>query len=137
MNTCQARRCIQNRSLKEYNILGSRFNDFRRCNKKVFKDGFCKMCYEHDNRSPTDRNKIDDQLWKRDGIYGEPHDFPFHTTKDEKQWVQMIYELHPTINPENEYFWKKLNDINDRKEMIEILKKNLTDEEIIYLCEKI
>jgi len=137
MNTCQSRRCIENTSLKKYNILGSKWIDFKRCNKKVFKDGFCKMCYEYDKRDPKHKTTINDQRWKRDGIYGQPYDFPFHVKEHEKQWVKMIYELHPTINPENEYFWKKLNDINDRKEMIEILKKNLTDEEIIYLCEKI
>jgi len=34
-------------------------------------------------------------------------------------------------------FWKDLKDIHDRKEFIEVLRKELSDEEIYYLCEKI
>jgi hypothetical protein len=32
-------------------------------------------------------------------------------------------------------FWKEFNKIENRKELIEMLKKNLTDEEKLYLCE--
>jgi len=34
-------------------------------------------------------------------------------------------------------FWINLNHVQTRKELLEILKENLTDEEILYLCEKI
>jgi hypothetical protein len=46
--------------------------------------GFCKICYEHDKRT-RHQCWIDDQRWKRDGIYGEPYDFPFpHKCKRKK-----------------------------------------------------
>jgi len=32
-------------------------------------------------------------------------------------------------------FWKEFNKIENRKDLIEMLKKNLTDEEKLYLCE--
>ena len=34
-------------------------------------------------------------------------------------------------------FWKDFNKIENRKDLIEILKQNLTDEEKLYLCEYI
>jgi hypothetical protein len=98
-------------------------------------DEFCKLCYEHDKR-----NKhpcwIDDQRWKRDGIYGESYDFPFHTSPSDKEWVEMMYTLHPYLKPKGK-FWKDLVSIEDRKQMLDVLKENLTDEEILYLCENV
>jgi len=144
MDTCYARKCFQNSGLTQYHIRGSKWNDFKRCDRKVIKDGFCRKCYQYDQRSDSDPNKINDQLWKRDGIYGQSYDFPFHVKEHERQWVQMIYDLHPTIKPtetskkkKEKQFWKDLKDIHDRKEFIEVLRKELSDEEIYFLCEKI
>lgn len=41
------------------------------------------------------------------------------------------------VKEKENHFWKDLKHINDRKSFIEILKKELIDEEIYYLCEKI
>ena len=59
----------------------------------------------------------------------------------------MMYYLHPHLKPKEilklketpkpKQFWKDLISIEDRKQMLEILKDNLSDEEILYLCEKI
>jgi len=141
MNKCKANRCIRNKNLVyPKNVKFCAWNDFERCNKKVYKDGFCKICYEPDKRL-KDINWINDQRWKRDGIYGQPYDFPFHTSPKEKEWVEMMYVLHPhlkpTVNLKQDKFWKDLLSIEGRKQMLEILKDNLTDEEILYLCEKI
>lgn len=141
MNTCKANSCVRNKNLVyPKNVRLSVWNDFERCNKKVYKDGFCKMCYEPDKRIKN-KNWIDDQKWKRDGIYGEPYDFPFHTSPKEKEWVEMMYYLHPHLKPtvtlKQDKFWKGLVSVEDRKQMLDILKDNLSDEEILYLCEKI
>jgi len=97
MDTCKANQCITDKSLI-YQGRNVRNNDFARCSKKVFKDGFCKRCYNQDQRVKSNMY-IPDQLWKRDGIYGEPYDFPYHKTEYEKQWVQMMYYLHPHLKP--------------------------------------
>ena len=100
MNRCKANRCIRNKNLVYPKIVrGSVWNDFERCSKPVFKDGFCKRCYNHDQRFKS-HLWIPDQLWKRDGIYGEPYDFPYHISKGEKEWVKMIYSFHPHIKPQ-------------------------------------
>lgn len=132
MDGCKSRICIINKNLQYKKIRGSHNNDFKRCNKSVYQEGFCKLCYEYDKR--TVFPCINDRRWKRDGIYGEPYTFPFHKSEWEKLWVKMIYDLHPEINPENK-FWNNFNKIKNRKDFIEILKQNLTDEEKIYLCE--
>ena len=95
----------------------SKWNDFERCSKPVFKDGFCKRCYNHDQRFKS-HLWIPDQLWKRDGIYGEPYDFPYHKS-DEQKWVQMIYELHPHLKPKQK--------IETHEEKIEKIKKWFND----------
>ena len=142
MNRCKANRCIRNKNLVyPKNVKFCAWNDFERCNKKVYKDGFCKICYEPDKRL-KDINWINDQRWKRDGIYGQPYNFPFHTSPKEKDWVEMMYVLHPHLKPANslkpsDKFWKDLVSIEDRKQMLDILKDNLSDEEILYLCEKV
>ena len=100
MNDCKARECIRNNDRNRIEKTGSQWNDFKRCNKKVYKDGFCKRCYEPDKRYNGLR-WIKDQRWKRDGIYGEPYDFPYHTNTGEKKWVEGIYSLHPEIRPSN------------------------------------
>ena len=96
MKGCKARICINNIELND-KLIG--YNDFKMCNKKVYKDGFCKKCYGHDERF-NDKHWIPDQLWKRDGIYGEPYDFPYHKNEKEKIWVEKIYTLHPSIRPQ-------------------------------------
>ena len=48
----------------------------------------------------------------------------------------MMYYLHPHLKPVNK-FWKELVSIEDRKQMLDVIKDNLSDEEILYLCEKI
>ena len=75
MTGCKARKCIKNTELND-TLKGC--NDFKMCNKKVYQDGFCRRCYEHDKRV-NNKNWKPDQLWKRDGIYGEPYDFPYST----------------------------------------------------------
>uniref|UniRef100_A0A6C0CFE2 Uncharacterized protein n=1 Tax=viral metagenome TaxID=1070528 RepID=A0A6C0CFE2_9ZZZZ len=136
MNTCKANACVRNKNLVyPKNVRLRVWNDFERCNKNVYKDGFCKICYEPDKRLKN-INWIDDQRWKRDGIYGQPYDFPFHTSPKEKEWVEMMYVLHPHLKPVNK-FWKDLVSIEDRKQMLDVIKDNLSDEEILYLCEKI
>ena len=114
MGGCKARKCIENKD-KEMKkdsdgkeIDGSQWNDFKRCNKKVYKDGFCKICFGIDERGKhhSKRRPINGwpwwALWKLDGIYGEPYDFPYHITKEQKKWVEGIYDLHPKIRPPNE-----------------------------------
>ena len=114
MGGCKARKCIENKD-KEMKkdsdgkkIDGSQWNDFKRCNKKVYKDGFCKICFGIDERGKhhSKRRPITGwswgALWKLDGIYGEPYNFPYHITKEQKKWVEGIYELHPEIRPPNE-----------------------------------
>lgn len=135
MEGCKARSCIKNPSLKYKRIKGGVWNDFKRCNRPIFHDGFCKICYEHDKRKSL--TAINDNRWKRDGIYGEPYAFPYHKNITDKIWVQMIYDLHPEISPKNYKFWKNHDKIETREELIKNLKKNLTDEEKIYLCEQI
>ena len=49
-------------------------------------------------------------------------------------WQYLKENLENPENPERD-FWKGLESINDRKEIINILKNNLTDEEKIFLCE--
>ena len=83
MNQCKARECIRNNDSYRIEKTGSQWNDFKRCNKKVYKDGFCKRCYEPDKRY-NGLHWIKGQRWKRDGIYGEPYDFPYHTNTGEK-----------------------------------------------------
>lgn len=95
MESCKANKCIRNPEIKSQ---VSKWNDFERCSKIVFKDGFCKRCFNKDQRFKN-KNWIPDQIWKRDGIYGEPYDFPYHNTDDEKRWVQMIYDIHPHLKP--------------------------------------
>jgi len=142
MNTCKANSCVRNKNLVyPKNVRLSVWNDFERCNKKVYKDGFCKMCYEPDKRYKHPDGWIDDQRWKRDGIYGQPYDFPYHKNIRQKEWVEMMYYLHPHLKPivtlKQDKFWKGLVSVEDRKQMLDILKDNLSDEEILYLCEKI
>ena len=100
MDTCKANVCVKNKKII-YNgeCLYSLWNDFKKCPNKVYQDGFCKKCYEPDRRYKN-KNWIPDQRWKRDGIYGEPYDFPYHISKGEKEWVKMIYSFHPHIKPQ-------------------------------------
>ena len=100
METCKANQCIKNNSLFHEGQL-SPWNDFEKCSKPIFKEGFCKRCFSKDHRFKNN-NWIKDQLWKRDGIYGEPYDFPYHTKKSDKVWVEKIYTLHPDIRPQKD-----------------------------------
>ena len=100
METCKARNCRRN---KEFNNILKGWNDFQRCKKKCYKDGFCKRHYNIDTRSDAGwETWCKDSpvgLWKKDGIYGEPYDFPYHKTESEREWVEKIYILHPQIRP--------------------------------------
>lgn len=49
-------------------------------------------------------------------------------------WQYLKENLENPENPKRD-FWKGLESINDRKDIINILKNNLTDEEKIFLCE--
>ncbi len=98
MSGCKARKCIRNNDINRITMTGTVWNDFQRCNKKVYKDGFCRRCYEPDRRYKHPC-WIEGPLWKRDGIYGEPYDFPYHINTEEKKWVKGIYNLHPEIRP--------------------------------------
>ena len=106
MDTCKANKCIKTDNLiyngKVVPTGRGGWNDFVRCSKKVHKDGFCKRCYEPDKRYNCPA-WIPDQLWKRDGIYGEPYDFPYHKKESEKEWVEMMYTLHPHLRPKESY----------------------------------
>ena len=97
MDGSKARKCITNPDLSG---TLEKWNDFVRCSKKIYKDGFCEKCYKKDNRKNTLR--IPGQLWERDGIYGEPYGFPYHINERDKKWVEKIYILHPEIRPQKE-----------------------------------
>ena len=109
MDTCKARKCIRN---PDYNHILKGWNSFKRCNKKVYQNGFCKRCFSKDERSYVGSKKKPEEgwqwtaLWERDGIYGIPYDFPYHITDSEKQWIGGIYRLHPEIKP------KEIQNIN-------------------------
>tara|TARA_B100001094_G_C17671391_1_gene548949 strand:- start:167 stop:580 length:414 start_codon:yes stop_codon:yes gene_type:complete len=102
METCKARVC---KKTKKFNNILEGWNDFKRCNKKCYKDGFCEYHYKIDTRShagwgwETWCKGEPVGLWKKDGIYGEPYDFPYHKTESEREWVEKIYILHPEIRP--------------------------------------
>ena len=67
--------------------------------------------------------------WKRDGIYGEPYDFPYHITEYDKKWVTMIYDLHPSIKPKEENELKNHDQmINNINQWIEKHSKNISYE---------
>ena len=119
MDTCKANKCVKNRNLSYGGVSACRvLNDFKRCSSKVYKEGFCKRCYEHDTRASNPR-WIPDQLWKRNRIYGEPYDFPYHQTKNEKDWVEMIYTLHPHIRPVKKDTVEEEIVVNEAKETAE------------------
>ena len=101
METCKARKCFRNKDLN-HKMKG--WNDFKRCDKKLFQDGFCKKCFSDDKRKKAVwvGPKYHGKRWKRDGIYGEPYDFPYHITEYDKKWITMIYDLHPSIKPKEE-----------------------------------
>ena len=101
MMGCKARRCIRNPELHYEGaallIHKGEYNDFQRCSETVYEDGFCESCYGPAKRSPW---KFQGSQWERDGIHGQPYHFPHHTgTVRRKQWVEMIYTLHPHIRP--------------------------------------
>jgi hypothetical protein len=118
---CKARRCIRNPKLHYAGYSPYRvWNDFKKCNKKEYEDGFCKLCFNEDKRTVAN-NGIDDQRWKRDGIYGEPYDFPYHIKENEKKWVAMIYHLHPSINPNKESEESIVYDVSNYKKNEKII----------------
>jgi len=117
---CKARVCIRNPKLhyvgdSSYKV----WNDFEKCNKKEYEEGFCKLCFNGDKRKNTWNGT--DQRWKRDGIYGEPYDFPYHTERKDKQWVTMIYHLHPSINPKKESEESIVYDVSNYKKNEKII----------------
>ena len=98
METCKARICIENRKMSH--IEGYKWTKFRKCNRKNYRDGFCKKCISYDNRPwALNSEKYWGERWKRDGIYGKTYNFPYHVTDDDKLWVNRIYELYPEIKP--------------------------------------
>lgn len=99
MESCKANKCVKISGLIYNGNLVNGWYGFERCSKKVYKDGFCKICYEPDKRYKSPHVWIPDQRWKRDGIYGEPYDFPYHTKESDKKWVEMMYTLHPHLKP--------------------------------------
>tara|TARA_Y100000996_G_scaffold60222_1_gene40701 strand:+ start:1668 stop:2108 length:441 start_codon:yes stop_codon:yes gene_type:complete len=107
MNGCKARVCTKN---VKYNDTLKGWNSFKRCNQMVYQDGFCKMCFSKDTRKYVGTMKRPeggypwDARWKRDGIHGEPYDFPYHTEEEEGSlaWVEKIYTLHPDIRPQKD-----------------------------------
>ena len=107
MTACKARVCIKNAN---FNNTLKGWNDFKRCNKKIYQDGFCRTCFNKDLRKNVGTMKMQkegypwDARWKRDGVYGEPYDFPYHTEEEEGSlaWVEKIYILHPEIRPQKE-----------------------------------
>ena len=46
MDSCKANKYKKNPQLNSW----SEWNDFERCSKPVFKDGFCKRCFNKDKR---------------------------------------------------------------------------------------
>ena len=99
MEGCKANKCVKVSGLIYKGNIVNGWNGFERCSKKVYKDGFCKRCYEPDKRYKSPHVWIPDQLWRRDGIYGEPYDFPYHKTESDKEWVEMMYTLYPHLKP--------------------------------------
>jgi hypothetical protein len=101
MMGCKARCCIQNPDLHyeaATNVTGRKWNDFERCSKPVHEDGFCPLHYGPGRCRPS--WPFQGREWERDGIHGQPYHFPHHTvTVGRKQWVEMIYTLHPHIRP--------------------------------------
>jgi len=99
MESCKANKCVKISGLIYNGNVVNGWNGFKRCSKKVYKEGFCKICYEPDKRYKSPHVRIPDQRWKRDGIYGEPYNFPYHTKESDKKWVEMMYTLHPHLKP--------------------------------------
>ena len=102
MMGCKARWCKHNPLLHYEGTLApskKKWNDFKRCSKTVHEDGFCEICFNEQKSDKRKGTAKPDKRWKRDGIYGEPYAFPYHTTKSDKAWVEMIYTLHPDIRP--------------------------------------
>ena len=102
MMGCKARWCKHNPLLHYEGTLApssKKWNDFKRCSKPVHEDGFCEICFNEQKSDKRTGTAKPDKRWKRDGIYGEPYAFPYHTTKSDKAWVEMIYTLHPDIRP--------------------------------------
>ena len=98
MMGCKARCCIRNPELHYEGVTKYRvWNDFQRCSETVYEDGFCESCYGPAKPTPWE---FQGRQWERDGIHGQPYHFPHHTgTVGRKQWVEMIYTLHPHIRP--------------------------------------
>ena len=114
MNTCRANKCVTNTTLIYEGVSKyKRWNDFKKCGKKEYKDGFCKKCFEPDQRDPSAKSPtwIPDQVWRRNGIYGEPYDFPYQESKNAKDWVKMIHHLHPHLKPVEEDIVRDKNEI--------------------------
>ena len=101
MMGCKARWCKHNPLLHYEGTLApssKKWNDFKRCSKPVHEDGFCPLHYGPGRCRPS--WPFQGREWERDGIHGQPYHFPHHTvTVGRKQWVEMIYTLHPQIRP--------------------------------------
>ena len=102
MMGCKARWCKHNPLLHYEGTLApssKKWNDFKRCSKTVHEDGLCSRHYGPAKDHPFWPSRIQGREWERDGIHGQPYHFPHHTLEKHKQWVEMIYTLHPDIRP--------------------------------------
>ena len=119
METCKARICIRNPELNiKPRFIGSVWNDFKKCDRTVFQDGFCKICLR------------DQPKYHGHGIYGQPYDFPYHVLEIQEKWVAMIYDLHPSIKPKKANELTKNQDqmIDNIKQWIDKYSKNISYE---------
>ena len=96
---CRARKCYKNEELyneeKYGKIRGGRFNAFKPCGGKcVAGKSFCAK-----HSAEAEGMKYGNT---KDGNHGEPFSFPYHTLPHQREWVKMVYELHPEIKPAEE-----------------------------------
>jgi hypothetical protein len=92
---CKARKCFANKKLQyEGAVKGKAYNDFKPCSGKAVNNGYCEK-----HAGEAEGMKYGNT---KDGTYGEPFSFPYHTLPHQKEWVKMIYTLHPEIKPAEE-----------------------------------
>ena len=89
-------------------------NDFEKCNKKEYEDGFCKLCFNEQKSDKRTGTAKPDKRWKRDGIYGEPYDFELLDSIQIKRdsVLKFCIATKPSINEKSFFMnehttWKK------------------------------